>query len=84
MKTKLIKSKKEKAKLSKMLAKKQILDALLGKDKLISRLVEDEFEFIKEQLSGDEYLEQMLLTGFKGYNNMSLEEIQQEIDAREL
>jgi len=84
MKTKLIKSKKEKAKLSKMLAKKQILDALLGKDKLISRLVEDDFEFIKEQLSGDEYLEQMLLTGFKGYNNMSLEEIQQEIDAREL
>ena len=82
MKTKLIKSKKRLAK--KQIAKKQILDALLGKDKLISRLVEDDFEFIKEQLSGDEYLEQMLLTGFKGYNNMSLEEIQQEIDAREL
>ena len=30
MKTKLIKSKKEKAKLSKMLAKKQILDALFA------------------------------------------------------
>lgn len=61
--------------------KKQIMDEIIGTDKLITTLIDDDLEFVR---NNSEYLEQLLINGFKGYNNMTLEELQEEIKAREL
>ena len=60
------------------------MDEIIGTDKLITTLIDDDLEFVRNNDSGSEYLEQLLINGFKGYNNMTLEELQEEIKAREL
>ena len=54
------------------------------KEKAINLLLEDDFRFICDNDSGREYLSNLLIEGFKGYNNMSLKVLKEELKAREI
>lgn len=56
----------------------------MEKEEIIKKLLEDDFDYIRNNNSGDEYLEQLLINGFMGYNNQTIEELKSELKAREL
>lgn len=52
-------------------------------EKMVDRLVADDMDTILNQ-GYDDYLYNLLLTGFQGYDNMTEEELKHELGARDI
>ena len=55
-----------------------------NKEKAIKILLKNDFEYISDNSAGEEWIETILINGFKGYNNMTLKELEREIKEREI
>lgn len=60
---------------------KRLSDA---KDRAIKKLLKDDLNYLRDNSAGEEWIELILVNGFKGYLNQSLKELKAEIKAREL
>ena len=63
---------------------KELDDEKAEKEKAIKLLLNEDFNYTRDNISGMEWIEQILINGFKGYINMTLKDLKDEIKAREI
>ena len=59
----------------------------MNRERLIERLINDDLEYdrlLDRTFVDPHYFEQIMRRGFKGYNNMTINELMEECDAQEI